>query len=80
MSDIYLKSEDIDKEKIRGLLRYGDRKKIALRCGYSYEYVAKVLKGDFDNRDIWLATAQYIDSLPKASIKRRTADMIKRSA
>lgn len=78
MSKSKLKLRDIDKDKMKSLLRYGDLGRIATRVPFSYQYVTMVVRGEKDNDQIWMAVAEYLDDIPELKLRRRTIEAIRK--
>lgn len=68
-----------DKDRIRGLLKYGDTGRIAVLCSVSYQQVINVHspKHTSDTDEVWLKTIEYLQSLPEVEISARLAAAIK---
>ena len=75
---IHLRSlDDEAKEKIRGLLRYGDVTEISKRCDFiTYNQVSNVLRGVSENDRVWKVTLEYLNELETTDISGRLSDMI----
>lgn len=70
----------LDRERMRGLLRYGDIGKIAIKTPYHYQYVSQVIRDLRDNDKVWEAVATYLDELPKVRLSKRLSNQIRETA
>lgn len=68
---------ELDKERLRELLRYGDVGRIAIRTPYHYEYVSRVIRELRDNDRIWRTIAEYLDELPRVELDTRLSKAVK---
>lgn len=60
MSDLYVTLSAGDRKKIRKSLQRGDIARIAARLPYSYDHVSRVLRGVYENREVWQTAADFI--------------------
>lgn len=75
-SSVNISIRQLNKNKLKRLLAYGDIGKIALRTQYHYQHVSRVIRDGAENDNVWKAVADYIDSLPTAELSTRTAKLL----
>lgn len=68
---------ELDKERMRSLLRYGDVGRIAVKTPYHYEYVSRVIRDLRDNDRIWSEVAEYLNRLPRIELNCRLGRELK---
>ena len=67
---------ELDRDRLAGLIQYGDLNKIASRVPYTYDYVSRVVRKRLDNDLVWSAVADYMDSRSSLELSARTLKLV----